>query len=265
MPVASLLHHGQEVNLSFEDAGQGEPVLLVHGFASTKEVNWINTGWFKALAAAGFRAIAFDNRGHGQSSKFHDPALYRLDLMAADAIALLDHLGVKRCSLIGYSMGARICSRLAIDHGERFGRVVLSGNGWGMIEGTGDWTPVEQALLTASLSDVSDPRGRAFRAFADQTGSDRLALAACVSGVRQTFSEDEMRCIGNETLIAIGDRDDIAGSGEKLAALLPNATFVSIPGRDHMKAVGDKLHVASAIAFLKGGRDALAAGIVQPA
>ncbi len=255
MPTATIHHHGQDVDLAFEEAGEGHPVLLVHGFASNKQVNWINTGWFKALANAGFRAIAFDNRGHGQSSKFHDSSDYHLELMAADALGLLDYLNISKAHAVGYSMGARICSRMAIDHGDRLNRVVLSGNGWGMIDGAGDWNPVRAALLANSLDEVTDARGRAFRIFADQTGSDRLALAACVAGVRQTFTEAEMATIRNKVLIAIGTRDEVAGSGERLAALIPDARFLPIPDRDHMRAVGDKLHVAKAVEFLCGNLD----------
>ncbi|MCU0790923.1 MAG: alpha/beta hydrolase [Nitratireductor sp.] len=251
MPVARLSHHGQDLETAYADEGSGFPVLLIHGFASTKEVNWINTGWFKALNAAGFRALAADNRGHGQSTKFHAESDYSLALMAADSIALLDHLGIAKAHVVGYSMGARIACSLAINHGERIAKAVFSGNGWGMVEGTGDWTPVRDALLAPSLADVSDPRGRAFRSFADQTKSDREALAACVASVRQVFSLEELSRIDNEVLVAIGTDDDIAGSGERLAAALPHGEYLPIPGRDHMKAVGDRTHMAGVIEFLQ--------------
>jgi pimeloyl-ACP methyl ester carboxylesterase len=148
-------------------------------------------------------------------------------------------------------MGARIACSLAINHGERIAKAVFSGNGWGMVEGTGDWTPVRDALLAPSLADVSDPRGRAFRSFADQTKSNREALAACVTSVRQVFSLEELSRIDNEVLVAIGTDDDIAGSGERLAAALPHGEFLPIPGRDHMKAVGDRTHMAGVIEFLQ--------------
>lgn len=250
MPTATISNGGDRVELAYVDEGEGEAVLLIHGFASTKEVNWINTGWVTALTAAGFRVIAFDNRGHGASTKFHDPANYSLDRMAGDALALLDHLGIEKANVMGYSMGARISATLAIAHGERLGKVVLSGNGWGMVEGSGDWTPVRDALLAPSLEDVSDPRGRAFRAFADKTGSDREALAACVSGVRQLLSVDGLRRIRNRVLVAVGTEDDIAGSGERLAAILANGRFLPIPRRDHMKAVGDRNHIRGVVEFL---------------
>ncbi|MCB1428260.1 MAG: alpha/beta hydrolase [Nitratireductor sp.] len=250
MKVATITTAGKQVDLSYLDQGEGMPVLLVHGFASNKEINWANTGWLRDLNHAGFRTIAFDNRGHGASTKFYQPGDYSLEWMAEDAINLLDHLGVGQAHLIGYSMGARISTTLAMHHGARFDRVVLSGNGWGMVEGSGDWTPVHDALLAPSLDAVTDARGRAFRAFADQTGSDRAALAACVTGVRELIPETWLPYIQNEVMVAIGTEDDLAGSGEKLADALPNGRYLAIPGRDHMKAVGDRVHKQGAIAFL---------------
>ena len=250
MPKIQIDSPQGPVELAYVDEGEGRPVLLVHGFASTKEVNWLNTGWVKALTGAGFRVVAFDNRGHGQSTKFHEKAAYSLDVMAADAVQLTEALGLQQPHILGYSMGARIATMLAIAHGSKFGKIVLSGNGWGMVEGSGDWTPVEEALLAPSLDVVTDPRGRAFRAFADQTGSDLEALAACVAGVRQLVPGDALATIANDVLIAIGTDDEVAGSGEKLAAAIPGSQYFPIPGRDHMKAVGDRRHIAAVVEFL---------------
>ncbi len=250
MPTATVRSQGTDVDLAYIDEGEGEPVVLVHGFASTKEVNWVETGWVKALTGAGLRVIAADNRGHGGSSKFHDPAQYTLSAMADDTAGLMDVLGIARARLVGYSMGARISAFLASHHGERVERAVLSGNGWNIVEGTGDWNDVRDALLAPSLQDVTGQRGRAFRAFADRTKSDRLALAACVSGVRQTLSQAEMQAIACPVLVAIGTLDDIAGSGERLAQVLTHGEFFAIEGRNHMNAVGDKSHVAAALDFL---------------
>lgn len=248
-----IVNDGQELELDALDEGEGPPVLLIHGFASKKEVNWVETGWTKALLAAGFRVIAFDNRGHGASTKFHDKASYRLDAMAMDAMLLLDVLGVAKAHVVGYSMGARIAATIAISHPERVNRLVLSGNGWGMVEGSGDWTPVREALLAPSLADVTHPRGRVFRIFADHTRSDREALAACVEGVRQLIPLEGIRSIRNESLVAIGTQDEVAGSGEKLVEHLQAGRFLPIPGRDHMRAVGDRAHVAGVIDFLLHG------------
>ncbi|MEC9343628.1 MAG: alpha/beta fold hydrolase, partial [Pseudomonadota bacterium] len=113
MTTAQLTSGGERLELAYLDEGEGrETVLLVHGFASTRTVNWVNTGWVRALREAGYRVVAFDNRGHGESTKFHDSADYSLERMAGDAMALLDHLGIDRTHVVGYSMGARIAATL---------------------------------------------------------------------------------------------------------------------------------------------------------
>src|SRR5581483_7741507 len=96
-----------KVELAYLDEGAGDPVVLVHGFASNKEVNWVQTGWMTTLTRAGRRAIALDNRGHGQSTKLYDPEEYRVGKMAEDVRALLDHLRLNQADVMGYSMGAR--------------------------------------------------------------------------------------------------------------------------------------------------------------
>src|SRR6187551_3938556 len=121
-------HHG-DVEIAYLDEGQGEPIVLVHGFASTKEVNWVNPGWMTTLTRAGRRAIALDNRGHGASSKLYDPAAYNSASMAEDVRALLDHLGIERADVMGYSMGARITAFLALAHPERVRSAILGGLG----------------------------------------------------------------------------------------------------------------------------------------
>ncbi|OLP55296.1 alpha/beta hydrolase [Rhizobium rhizosphaerae] len=241
------------LDLSFFDKGDpaGPPVLLIHGFASSALVNWVFPGWLKTLGDAGYRVIALDNRGHGRSAKPHDPALYHPPAMAADARALLDHLGITSATLMGYSMGARISAFLARETPERVRALVLGGLGIGMVEGVGDWDPIADALLAPSLEEVSHERGRMFRAFADQTKSDRQALAACISTSRDLLSVEDMGRIAAPTLVAVGTRDDIGGSPQALAALMPNATALDIPNRDHMLAVGDRVFKAAVLAFLE--------------
>lgn len=239
------------VELAYLDQGEGEPILLIHGFASSKEVNWLNTGWVAALNAAGRRAIAIDNRGHGQSSKLYEPADYHTERMAEDARALLDHLGIARADVMGYSMGARIAAFLAQRHPERVRSATLGGLGMHLVDGVGLPESIAEALEAPSLDDVTDPQGRTFRAFADQTKSDRRALAACIRGSRQVMTREDAAALQPPVLIAIGSKDAIAGSPDELAAIIPNARAVTIPNRDHMLAVGDKVYKEAVLTFLQ--------------
>jgi pimeloyl-ACP methyl ester carboxylesterase len=238
------------VDLAYIDEGEGEPVVLVHGFASSKEVNWVNPGWVATLTRAGRRAIAFDNRGHGASSKLYDPALYQTSVMADDIRALLDHLGIGRADVMGYSMGARNTAFLALDHGDRVRSAIFGGLGIHLVDGAGLPQSIADALEAPSLDAVTDPQGRAFRAFADQTKSDRRALAACIRGSRQSLSRADAARIAVPVLIAVGTKDDIAGSPHELAGLIAGSRALDIPGRDHMLSVGDRVFKDAVLKFL---------------
>ncbi len=221
-------------------SGSGDPVLMIHGFASSHYVNWVSPGWFKTLNDAGYRAIALDNRGHGSSTKSYDEDDYTPGRMASDAAALLDHLGLDRAHVMGYSMGARVSAFLALSDPDKVATLVFGGLGIGLVDGVGDWDPIAGALLEPDPADITHARGKTFRAFADQTKSDKRALAACIIGSRAELSEAEVARIAQPTLIAVGTKDDIAGSADELAALMPNATAFHIEGRDHMLSVGDR-------------------------
>lgn len=239
-----------DVEIAYLDEGEGEPIVLVHGFASTKEVNWVNPGWVRTLTGAGRRAIALDNRGHGQSSKLYDPAEYHSSKMADDVRALLDHLKIERADVMGYSMGARITAFLTINHPERVRSIVLGGLGDRMVKEVGLPDDVAEALEAPSLADVTNPQGRLFRSFAEQTKSDLRALAACIRGNRQTLSREQVGAIRVPVLIAIGTEDTVAGNAQKLATLIPGARALDVPNRDHMLAVGDKVFKAGMLDFL---------------
>jgi pimeloyl-ACP methyl ester carboxylesterase len=239
------------VEIAYLDEGAGDPIVLVHGFASTKEVNWLNPGWFQALKGAGRRVVALDNRGHGASSKLYRPSDYHTRLMAGDVRALIEHLGLGRADVMGYSMGARIVAFLAAEHPGQVRTMVLGGLGMHLVDGVGLPAHIADALEAASLADVTDPQGRAFRAFAEQTRSDRRALAACIRGSRQTLTREQAARVQVPALIAVGTRDDIAGSAAELAALMPRARALAIPNRDHMLAVGDRAFKAGVLEFLK--------------
>jgi len=246
--MQSFIHHGVEIAYLVE--GKGDPVVLVHGFASNKEVNWVAPGWSSTLAGAGRRAIALDNRGHGQSTKFYKPADYHSAKMAGDAVALMDHLGIERADIFGYSMGARIAAFLALAAPARVRSAILGGLGSSLITGAGLYDGIAEALEAPSLEEVSDVKGYMFRSFAEQTMSDLKALAACMRGSRQTLSKEEVAKISVPVLVAVGSNDPIAGSAKALAELIPGAHALDIPGRDHMLAVGDQAFKQGVLDFL---------------
>jgi pimeloyl-ACP methyl ester carboxylesterase len=246
--MPQFTHDGVEI--AFIDEGQGEPIVLVHGFASNKEVNWVAPGWVTTLTGAGRRAIALDNRGHGASGKLYDPAAYHSTIMAEDVRALLDHLDLRRADILGYSMGARITAFLALAHPHRVRAAVLGGLGFRLVEGVGLPDTIADALEAPSLAEVTDPTAYLFRAFAEQTKSDLHALAACMRGSRQALNRSEAARIAVPVMVAVGENDPIAGSPGALAALIPGAKALVIPGRDHMLAVGDRVFKSAVLEFL---------------
>ena len=242
--------HNGSVEISYLDEGEGDPIVLVHGFASTKNTNWVYPGWVATLTKAGRRVIALDNRGHGESSKPYDPEEYHIGTMAGDVRALMDHLNIQRADMMGYSMGGRITAYLAQQYPQRVRCVILGGIGMAMIDGGGPGENVIKALEADSLEDVTDPMGRTFRAFADQTGSDRRALAACLRGYRRLMTREEAASISVPVLIAVGTTDDVSGSGPLLAEVIPGSQFIDITNRDHMRAVGDRIYKDGVLEFL---------------
>lgn len=247
--MQSFLSNGYSI--AYLDEGEGPPILLIHGFGSSARVNWVNPGWVDTLVKAGRRVIAFDNRGHGHSDKPHDVGAYRVAAMAEDARNLLQHLGIARADVMGYSMGARIAAFLALGHPEMVKSMILGGLGYGIVTGIGPWGPVVDALETEEPDGITDPIGQMFRRFADQTRSDRVALAACMKATRQPISADDLATLRLPVMIAVGERDELAGSAADLAAIIPNAEVLDIPKRDHMLAVGDKVYKAGVLAFLE--------------
>ena len=247
-------HEGFE--LAFLDAAPGEggagghPILLIHGFASSMQVNWIGPGWVGELTRAGYRVVAFDHRGHGASTKSLDPDDYTPTKMAGDAAALLAHLEISRAHVMGYSMGARVAAFTAMQHPDQVATLILGGLGQGMIDGVGDWDVIAEALVAEDPASVTDKRGKMFRAFADNTKSDRFALAACIAKSRELVTVAEARSIVQPTLVAVGTKDDIAGSAVGLADLIPDAEAFDIEGRDHMLSVGERTFKKKVLEFL---------------
>ena len=226
------------------------PIVLVHGFGSTHRVNWVATGWSKLLVEAGFPVLLPDGRGHGQSAKPHVMNAYRLQAMAEDVVALLDHLQIPKAHLMGYSMGGMVSLVAAMDAGERFDKVIVAGIGENLLETPRDPGPVVHALTTEDPDTISDPEARLFRTFADQNGQDRHALALCFQMVRKPFPAAGLQFVQNPTLVVAGEKDVTAGDPRPLAEAVPGAKAHVVAKRDHMKTVGDKDYKQAALAFL---------------
>jgi pimeloyl-ACP methyl ester carboxylesterase len=203
------------------------------------------------LTRSGFRVIAVDNRGHGGSDKLYDRALYSAPLMAEDARRLLDHLGISRADVMGYSMGARITAFLSLAHPGRVRSAIFGGLGGNMIRPMAGTGPIAAALEASSIDEVKNPTARTFRAFAERTHSDLKALAACIRGSRDPITREMVASLACPVLVATGTDDVIGGQAEELAALIPGAQALPIPRRDHMLAVGDRVYKEGVLAFLR--------------
>jgi len=239
-----------DVEIAYMDEGEGDPILLIHGFASNILTNWVDTSWVKTLKSAGRRVIAIDNRGHGKSQKLYDPEFYAAPLMAGDAGRLLDHLEIEEADVMGYSMGARITAFLTMQRPEKVRSAILAGLGINMVRGLGGAGPIAMALEAPSIDDVMNETARTFRLFAESTSSDLLALAACIRASREKITPEALAEIVKPVLVAVGTKDVIGGPAKGLADLIPGAQALDIEGRDHMKAVGDSSFKDGVLAFL---------------
>ena len=240
------------VQIYFEEHGKGEPVVLVHGFASRADHNW-GVEWFSALAEH-YRVIALDCRGHGKSGKPHDPASYDGETMGDDVIRLMDHLGIKRTLIMGYSMGGRIVTGLLMLHPGRLRAAVLGGIGAATANAPSfDRTPIVDALLAENISAVKEQRARDFRQFAEATGNDLKALAACMASNREDFTAEKIaaRKITVPVMIVIGTKDLLVGNPKLLHDSIPDSKLVMLEGQDHLSAPSDKHYKEAVLEFFK--------------
>jgi pimeloyl-ACP methyl ester carboxylesterase len=238
------------VEIAFDVLGEGPPVLLVHGFASSSRINWGETGWVRTLTEAGRQVILFDHRGHGESEKLYDSGQYSALLMADDAARLLDHLGITSADVIGYSMGARVTAFMLINHQAKVRRAVLAGLAQNLINGVPGSEEIAKALEAEDLSSVTDLQGRAFRIFAQRTQGDLKALAACIRSSRVKIKPDALALVDRPVLVVAGENDTLAGNIQPLVDAIPGARGVSLPGKDHMSSVGDLGFKRAVVEFL---------------
>lgn len=258
MPEATL----NGVTIAYDDiAPPGPPqrtILLLHGFASNREEGWKRTGWYQALGRRGFRVIALDQRGHGQSLRSHDPADYGRGKLAADAIALLDHLGVGQPEVFGYSMGTRTAMQMAIDAPERVNNLILGGIGGKLFEPRKP-DPNGETIATAMRAD--DPASikndflKSFRQFADEQGEDREALAAFSESFSEPLDQAALKQLDMPVLVVAGSGDEGAGDPEELARIFPYGRGVRLPGCDHFSAIPHGSLKATVFDFLDGALD----------
>ncbi len=220
--------------IAWRELGEGRPVVLIHGYFSNAEVNWLRYGHAAAIAARGFRVIMPDLRGHGDSATPHDAAAYPPDALMRDGLALVEHLGLNDYDLGGYSLGARTTVRM-LANGASPRRVVLSGMGLtGVIETAGRGGYFRNVLTNPG----SFERGTSewmTEAFLKTTKGDPVALLH----VLETFVDTPIEALAHmqaPTLVVSGDQDDDNGSATALAEILPHGTFRAVPG-NHMSAV----------------------------
>lgn len=222
--------------LAWRELGEGRPLVLIHGYFSDADTNWIKYGTAAKLVAAGFRVIMPDLRAHGDSGKPHEAAAYPPDALAMDAEALIAHLGLTDYDLGGYSLGARTTVRvLARGIAPKPRRAVLSGLGDEGVVDTGRRAGFFRRVLTNFGSfKHGDPEFMS-QAFLKTTGGDPQALLCVLDTFVDTPVEDVAK-IDLPVLVVGGAADDEVGSFEELAAMLPQGRFVEIPG-NHMSAV----------------------------
>jgi pimeloyl-ACP methyl ester carboxylesterase len=236
------------VRLHFEMHGpdHGDPIVLVHGFASHYRLNWVGTRWQETLTSAGFRVIGLDCRGHGDSDKPHDPRAYETPVMAADVRRLLDHLDLEKADYLGFSMGGRIGLQCMVDSPTRFRKAVLGGVG---VQGAlASAQSIARALRGAP---AENPVAKSFYDFARaRPHNDLEALAACIESISPPLDTKRLAAIEVPVLLVVGGNDELVSGAEDLVEMIPTARLVVVPGRDHLGTVPAREFKEAALAFL---------------
>lgn len=224
------------VALAIHELGSedGRPLVLLHGFMSSAQVNWIKYGTARRLAEAGFRCIMPDLRGHGHSAAPTDAAAYPLDVLVKDIRSILETLGLSDYDLCGFSLGARTAAKLVID-GARPRRLILSGMG---LEGLADWAS-RRAYFTGVIDNADtlergDPGFMAAQ-FMRTTGVNPQAMRHVVTSFAD-LDPNQLAAITMPSLVLTGSEDRDNGSPQALVEALPDGRAAEIPG-NHMSCV----------------------------
>ncbi|HET9200688.1 MAG TPA: alpha/beta hydrolase [Dehalococcoidia bacterium] len=240
------------VRIHYEVEGDGPPVVLIHGFAASIELNWRAPGVIDAITKSGRKVVALDCRGHGKSEKPYEPAAYGGTKMADDAIAVMDNLGIEKADLCGYSMGGFLSASLLVRKPERFNSVILSGVGDALVAGNFPRERSEaiaRAMESIEGAGPDNEVGRQFRIFAERMGNDLQALFAMQRAGRSGFDAAKLADVKLPVMVLVGEGDTLIVSAKKLAAAIPNAKYVKVPG-DHLTAVGAKEFRQAIVDFL---------------
>lgn len=248
------------VTIAYDDItppGASRTIVLIHGFASNRNEGWKRTGWYAAFERRGTRVIALDQRGHGESEKLYEPADYAREQLAADVLNLMDHLGVERADIFGYSMGTRTALELAIAQPDRVANLILGGVGGKLLEKAPDVAgePMADAMLAADPATITQPMLQSFRQFADEQGEDRKALAAITRMRNMPFDPGALSELPMPVLVVAGSGDEGAGDPEALARVFPHGKGVRLPGCDHFSAIPHASTKAAVFDFLDGMMD----------
>ena len=252
MPPASYIMSAEGYQLATYSWGDldAEPVLCVHGFASSCRDNWVETGWVRALTTAGYRVIGVDQRGHGRSDKPHDPRAYSMSAFVGDLVAVLDTYLIDNVRYLGYSLGARVGWQLAVDAPEHVGRAVLGGIPDGRPLGR---LRIEQARAYAEEGmPVQDAVTQNYVKLAERVrDNDLRALIALAEGMRFGDADpDPQHPPVQPVLFATGSEDAILERSRALAATAPNGAFTEIPGRHHFNTPGSRVFREETLTFL---------------
>lgn len=247
MPETQRFQSFDGTEIAWTEMGEGRPVVLIHGYMSDAQTNWIRFGHAGKIAAAGRRVILPDLRGHGQSARPHDPAAYPPDALAMDGEALVAHLGLGDYDLGGYSLGARTTMRmLARGIAPAPRRIVFAGMGLeGLVDTHRRAGHFRDILRNLGSFDRGSPQWMV-EAFLKTTKGDPVALL----NILETFvdtPQEQVVAVSQPVLVLAGEDDEDNGSHRALADALPGATLVEVPG-GHMSSVtnaemGDALAV----------------------
>lgn len=230
-------------SIYYESRGQGDPVVLVHGFLNTAD-NWKRTVLLPQLLKSGFRVILLDLRGNGRSDKLHSEAGYANDAEAKDIIALTHYLKLNRYDIVGYSRGSIITARvLLLD--KKVNKAVIGGMGTGF---TNPQWPRRIQFFEAFMGNPT-PDLQPMLANVRKMGMDTLELAY-MQKQQPSTSPDELGKIRKKVLVICGDHDDDNGSAKDLAKMIHSSILVTVPG-DHGGAVHTKEFAEAVLSFLK--------------